>query len=127
MEYYEHDTRRRKLKFSLTITNLAKEHRYFNSPFFVVNPKFTVKEGVEHDTFSMMPVEGNVFAKKLEYGEPFSVTFDIKPGGYKMYEEIVHKNSEAEIQAFIVTTLGEVFESNKFKVKKLLEYKKMIS
>jgi len=116
-----------KLKFGLTITNLAKEHRYYNSPFFVIHPKFTLKEGMEHDTFRMVPVEGNVFAKKLEYGEPFSVTFDIKTGAYEMYESSLSKDTEAYIQAFVSTTLGEVFESNKFKIGKLIEYREAIS
>ncbi len=111
-----------RLKFSLTITNLTKENRYFNQPFFKVFPMFEVKKGVEHDTFVMFPEQGNVFAKKLEYGQPFSVTYEIKPGAYQMYEGIMKKDKEGSyIQAFTSTTVGELYESNKFSIKTLFE------
>lgn len=110
------------LKFSLTITNLTKENRYFNQPFFKVNPMFELEKGVEHDTFVMFPEQGSVFAKKLEYGEPFSVSYEIKPGAYKMYNEIFQKDKDAAyIQAFTSTTVGELYESNKYLMKTLFE------
>lgn len=110
-----------RLKFSLTITSLTKENRFFNQPFFKVHPKFELSKGVEHDTFVMFPEQGNVFAKRLEYGEPFSVSFEIKDGAYSMYEGILKKDGDATIQAFITTTVGELYESNKFSIKKLFE------
>jgi hypothetical protein len=102
----------RKLKFGLTITNLTKENRYFNQPFFKVYPKFTLKEGFDHDTFIMVP-EPNTFPQKLEYGEPFSVIYQIKPAAYDMYKQILDKDKDAHIQAFTNTTVGELYESNK--------------
>lgn len=111
-----------RLKFSLTITNLTKENRYINQPFFKVYPMFEVKKGVEHDTFVMFPEQGNVFVKKLEYGEPFSVSYEIKSGAYTMYEQIMAKDKEgAYIQAFSTTTVGELYESNRFSIKTLFE------
>jgi hypothetical protein len=125
-ELYEFGTGNR-LKFSLTITNLTKGNRYFNQPFFKVYPMFEVKTGIEHDTFVMFPEQGNVFAKKLEYGEPFSVSYEIKEGAYKMYEQIMTKDKEgAYIQAFSTTTVGELYESNKFSIKTLFENLKWI-
>jgi|ERR1035437_1089463 hypothetical protein len=111
----------RKLEFGLTVTNLTKENRYFNQPFFKVYPKFKIREGVEHDTFVMLPKQPNSFPKKLEYGEPLSVSYEIKDGAYDMYQKLLDKNGEAYIQAFVNTTVGELYESNKFTMKKLFE------
>ena len=111
-----------RLKFGLSITNLTKENRYFNQPFFKVYPMFEVKLGIEHDTFVMFPEQGNVFAKKLEYGEPYSVSYEIKAGAYQMYDSIMKKDEGgAYIQAFVSTTVGELYESNKFSIKTLFE------
>lgn len=111
------------LKFSITITNLHKEHRYFVNSYFVVNPGFTLEGGtVEHDTFSMVPEQSNIFPKRLEYGEPISITFAIKPGGFYMYEDLLQKEDTAYVKAYAVTSLGEVYESNPFEIKKLVEY-----
>ena len=88
---------------------------------------FELEKEVEHDTFVMFPEQGNVFAKKLEYGQPFSVTYEIKPGAYQMYEGIMKKDKEGSyIQAFASTTVGELYESNKFSIKTLFEHLKWI-
>lgn len=115
-----------KLKFGLTITNTTKENRYFGQPFFKVWPKFELEPGLEHDTFTMVPEQGNVFPKKLEYGEPYSVSYEIKPLAFKMYEGMLTKNQEAYIQCFVNTTVGELYESNQYLIKNLLENLKWI-
>lgn len=115
-----------RLKFGLTITNLTKENRYFNQPFFKVNPKFDIKNGGQHDTFIMIPENFNSFPKKLEYGEPLFVTYEIKEGAYKMYQDILNKNNDTYIQAFANTTVGELYESDRFLIKKLFEHLKWL-
>lgn len=103
----------RKLKFGVSIVNLTKENRFFNRVFFKVSPKFTLKDGIEMDTFTMMPQQENAFPKKLEYGEPHSLTYEIKNMALKSYQEILDKDKEAYVQAFCSTTVGELYESNK--------------
>src|SRR5690606_20547891 len=102
------------MKFGLTITNLTKEHRYFNQPFFKVTPKFEIKEGLEHDTFVMIPENNNEFPVRLEYGQPAYYDYEIKDGAYEMYKKLLEKDEDASIQAFSNTTVGELYESNKF-------------
>jgi len=114
------------LKFGLTITNLTKENRYFSQPFFKVSPMATLEKGVEHDTFMMIPEQGNVFPKKLEYGEPISVSYEIKSGAYPMYQTVLDKDKDGFIQAFINTTVGELYESNKLTMNSLFETLKWI-
>jgi hypothetical protein len=108
------------LKFGITITNLNKEHRYFNQPFFKVEPGFPLEGGGSHDTFAMIADGNNIFPKRLEYGEPASVNYEIKPGAYSMYEKILALNPDAFVQVFSSTTVGEIFESNKYQISKLL-------
>ena len=109
------------LKFGLTITNLTKEHRYFNQPFFKVKPKFAIKEGIENDTFVMFPEQGSTFPKKLEYGEPLSVSYKLEPV-MKICQNLLMKDDKASIQGFVSTTVGELYESNAFSIKKMFEY-----
>jgi len=111
-----------KLKFGLTITNLTKEHRYFNQPFFKVTPKIEILEGVEHDTFVMIPENDNNFPVRLEYGQVVSYNYNIKDGAYKMYKKMLDKDEKANIQAFTNTTVGELYESNQFSIEKLFEH-----
>jgi len=112
----------RRLKFGLTITNLTKEHRYFNQPFFKVTPKFEISEGVEHDTFVMIPENDNNFPVRLEYGQVVSYNYEIKDGAYEMYKKMLDKDEKANIQAFTNTTVGELYESNQFSIEKLFEH-----
>lgn len=112
----------RRLKFGLTITNLTKEHRYFNQPFFKVTPKFEISEGVEHDTFVMIPEHDNNFPVRLEYGQVVSYNYEIKDGAYEMYKKMLDKDKGANIQAFTNTTVGELYESNQFSIEKLFEH-----
>jgi len=115
------DKELRKLKFGVSIVSLTKENRFFNRIFFKVSPKFTFKDGVEMDTFTMEPQQQNAFPKKLEYGEPHSLSYEIKDGAFKSYEEILGKDENAYIQAFCNTTVGELYESNKVLISHIFE------
>ena len=109
------------LKFGLTLINLTKEHRYFNQPFFKVKPRFEIKEGVENDTFVMFPEQGKAFPKKLEYGEPLSVSYKLEPV-LKICQSLLQKDEKAYIQGFVSTTVGELYESNPFSIQKLFAH-----
>jgi hypothetical protein len=87
-----------------------------------VFPKFKIKEGVEHDTIIMIPENDNKFPKRLEYGEPAYLNYEIKSGAYDMYQKLLDKDPEAYIQAFDNTTVGELYESNKFSIKELFKH-----
>src|SRR5690606_23369434 len=87
------------LKFGLTIINLTREHRYFNQPFFKVKPRFEIKEGIENDTFVMFPEQGKAFPKRLEYGEPLSVSYKLEPV-LKICQSLLLKDEKAYIQGF---------------------------
>jgi|GEM_PF-1109279 len=108
-------------RFGLTITNLTNEVRYFNQPFFKVNPAFQLKEGFKHDTFVMIDDTGESnFPARLEYGQPISASYPIKDGIIENYKQILAEDEDAFLQCFVNTTVGELFESNKLKVSDLL-------
>lgn len=109
------------LKFGLTITNLTRENRYFNQPFFKVKPRFEIKEGIENDTFVMFPEQGSTFPKKLEFGEPLSVSYKLEPV-MKICQSLLEKDEQAYIQGFVSTTVGELYESNVFSIKKMFDH-----
>lgn len=110
----------RGFRFGITVTNLTEGYRYFNQPTFKVKPPFQIKEGFEHDSFVMITDQNDPFPCRLEYGQPVSVSYPIKPGVIPMYEAILAKDKDAYLQCFISTTVGELFESEPYKVSRLL-------
>ena len=100
----------------VTITNLTKEIRFSNSPFFKTS------ETIDHDmdTFIMTEtIQKAVFPKRLEYGEVVSESYRIKSGVFEILDKVLAKDEDAFLQAISTTTLGEVYKSNKYSIKKL--------
>lgn len=111
--------------WGITITNLTKEIRYFNQPYFKVSPKFELEPGLEHDTFMMFPIEKVTFPIRLEYGQVLSLTFEINPNAFAMFEK--NATPDSFIQAFGGTTVGEIYSSNEYKLDKLVsDYKSIM-
>lgn len=106
------------ISFSVTVTNLTKEHRYFNSPFF----KTSVPFDGELDTFVLTnPMNEISFPKRLEYGEVFKQSYTIMPQSKEIYDKLITKDPNSIIQVIVNTTIGEIFRSNEYRVSKLLE------
>lgn len=106
------------INFGVTITNLTKENRFFNAPFFKLSKPF---EG-DLDTFFMTETMNSIsFPKKLEYGEVVSEAYLISASSKEIYDKVLTVDKEATIQVIISTTIGEIYKSNEYKVQKLLE------
>jgi len=105
--------------WGVTITNLTKEHRYFNQPYFKVSPKFQLKPGLEHDTFMLLPKEQVKFPVRLEYGEVLRLTFEVIPNQFSLFEKNAIDN--AFITCFCGTTVGELYNSNEYKLDKFVD------
>ena len=106
------------ISFGVTITNLTKENRFFNAPFFKLSIPF---EG-NADTFAMTDTMNHiVFPKKLEYGEVVSENYQIRPQSKDIYDKLKAQDENATIQVIVSTTIGEIYKSNEYKVSQLLE------
>lgn len=113
--------------FGVAITNLKKEIRYFYEPIFVVNPPLNFglllddKRELRHNRFGLNQVSPIIsFPKKLEYGEPTYAEYSIPLKSLELYYEL-EQDEEAYVQAFVTTTLGEIYESNKYKIQELVK------
>lgn len=104
--------------WGVTITNLTKEIRYFNRPYFKVTPTLKLDEGLEHDTFLMFPNERIDFPVRLEYGQVVTLTFSIVPNAFAAFKESA--SPEAYIEVFCGTTVGELYSSNQYKLEKFV-------
>ncbi|MCE1166561.1 MAG: hypothetical protein LWX70_00540 [Sphingobacteriia bacterium] len=105
--------------WGVTITNLTKEHRYFNQPYFKVSPKFELKPGIEHDTFLMFPKEQLKFPVRLEYGEVLRLTFEVNPDQFALFEK--NTTEDAILTCYCGTTVGELYNSNEYKLDKFVK------
>lgn len=106
------------ISFGVTITNLTKENRYFNSPFF----KLSVPFDGNADTFSMLETMRSIqFPKKLEYGEVVTENYPIKLKAKEIYDKVIEKDPNATIQVIVTTTIGEIYKSNEYKISELIE------
>lgn len=113
----------RGMGFSITITNLTKEHRYFNQPSFNLNHPF---KGA--DSFVLMSSIGKdiQFPVRLEYGQPVTVHYAIGPGQISFLQEVLSHNNDAAIAVVSSTTVGEIYRSNEHTIEHiLLSYSKI--
>jgi|SRR5690554_1509174 len=105
--------------WGLSITNLTKEHRYFNQPYFKVSPKFELEPGLEHDTFMMFPKEQLSFPVRLEYGQVLHLTFEVNPKQFELFQK--NATEDAILTGYCGTTVGELYNSNDYKLDKFVK------
>jgi len=107
------------ISFGVTITNLTKENRYFNSPFFKFSTEY--EEGL--DTFMLLNRSNNIsFPKKLEYGEVVTEDYPVQMKAKEVFEKVFNKDKDATLKVVANTTLGEVYNSNEYNVKRIIEH-----
>ena len=105
--------------WGVTITNLTKEHRYFNQPYFKVSPKFELEPGLEHDTFMMFPKVQLQFPVRLEYGQVLNLTFEVNPNQFELFRN--NATEDAFLTGYCGTTVGELYNSNDYKLDKFVK------
>lgn len=106
------------ISLTVTITNLTKENRYFNTPFFKLSVPF---EG-NADTFVLLDKTYDInFPKKLEYGEVVTEDYLLRPNSREIFDAVIAKDANATLKVIAGTTVGEVYQSNEYRVDKLLE------
>lgn len=106
------------VSLGVTITNLSKEIRYFNQPYFKVSPAFKLEKGLEHDTFMMPLNEKITFPVRLEYGQVLNITYPIAPSQFSLFKNNAPEHGYMEV--FCGTTVGELYNSNKQMLQKIV-------
>lgn len=105
----------------VVITNVMKEYRYFNEPYFSLSETLLGAADAFYLTEKMEQIN---FPIKLEYGEVARVSYLLK---YESKEVIWEKLSkESKYQAIVTTTVGEKYKSNEVKVQMVLDAFDMI-
>lgn len=107
------------ISMSVQITNLTKEIRFYNKPFFKVSTPFD--KGA--DTFMMTNVVGNAvhFPRKMEYGEVISENYQLVQSNIQMFQELLAKDPDVTLTAYVGTTLGEVYKSEPYIVRDIVK------
>lgn len=114
----------RGMGFSITITNLTKEHRYFSQPSFNLSHPY---KGA--DSFVLTSPIGDApnFPVRLEYGQPVTVHYTIGPGQLSFFQELLNQNKNASIAVVSSTTVGELYRSNEYTIDHILSsYAKIV-
>lgn len=102
------------LALGVNFTNKNKEHRYINEPYFELSHVIA-----EYGTKTFYLVEKLVhveFPIKLEFGQSFSVSYLLKTGTIDIWKKLP---KDATIQAFVTSSIGEKFKSNKHETEKI--------
>lgn len=108
----------RGMGFSITITNLTKEHRYFTRPSFNLNHPY---KGADSFVLTTPLGKAPSFPVRLEYGQPVTVSFVIEQGQLSFFREVLSQYEDAAIAAVSSTTVGEIYRSNEHTLKHILE------
>jgi hypothetical protein len=100
----------------VTITNLTKEYRYYSEPYFKISNGLKGK----YDTFFLTGrMERVNFPIKMEWGQPITVNYELKPAGIEQWKNLPE---DTTLKAIVTTTIGEKFESNEVKISDLTRY-----
>lgn len=107
------------VSLSVQITNLTKEIRFYNKPFFKVSTP--LEKGA--DTFLLTNTVGTPinFPRKLEYGEVIKEAYQIVPANIELFKNLLGNDPNATITAFVSTTLGELYKSDPYKVSDIIK------
>ena len=108
----------RSMGFSITITSLTKEHRYFTQPSFNLNHPY---DGADSFVLTTPFGEAPTFPVRLEYGQPATVRFIIGQGQLSFFRDVLTHDENAAIAAVSNTTVGEIYRSNEHTLKHILE------
>lgn len=108
------------VSLTVQVTNLTKEIRFFNNPFF----KLSIPIEGTADTFMMTNVIGDQikFPRKMEYGEVVSQSYILNPANISMFKGLLERRLDVVLTAYVSTTLGEVYESNKYPISDIVKH-----
>lgn len=112
------------ISISVQITNLTKEIRFYNKPFF----KVSVPIDMGADTFVMTNIVGKEikFPRKMDYGEVIQEDYLLVYNNIQLLEDLLIKDIDATLTAYVSTTLGEIYKSEPYSIKDIVEKKQYV-
>lgn len=112
------------ISISVQITNLTKEIRFFNTPFF----KLSIPIEGTADTFIITNVIGEriKFPYKMEYGEVITQTYSINAANIDMFKSLLEEQLDVVLTVYVSTTLGELYESNKYPISDIVKHERYV-
>lgn len=66
------------------------------------------------------------FPRKMEYGEVMSQSYIINPANVNMFKGLLDRRLDVVLTAYVSTTLGEVYESNKYPISDIVKHEQYI-
>ena len=108
----------RRIGFSITITNLTKEHRYFSQPSFNLSHPF---KGADSFVLTTSIGEEIKFPVRLEYGQPVTVHYPLDQRQIAFLQEVLSQNEDASVAVVSSTTVGEIYRSNEHTIKHIID------
>ena len=67
-----------------------------------------------------------VFPRKMEYGEVISECYQLVPGSIQAFKKLLTQDADVTLTAYITTTLGEVYKSDLFPVRKIVKLEQYV-
>jgi len=102
------------MNIGVNVTNIIKDYRYFNSPYF----KLSQPINGTNDTFQLLDMFNPIaFPKRMEYGEQYQVYYNVKQGFLDNLRKF--KGQNVTLTAYVTTTVGEKFTSNEMNIDSL--------
>jgi len=106
------------ISFKVTIFDLIEENWFFNSLFF----KFSGSFKATINTFLLSDKTFNIaLYKKLEYDEVVKEDYPIRPNSKDIFDGVIAKDLNSAAKVIVSTTIGEVYNSDEFRIDNLLE------
>lgn len=66
------------------------------------------------------------FPRRMEYGEVVSENYRLVPGNIQMFQELLSKDLDAKLTAYVSTTLGEVYKSEPYPIKDIVKQERYV-
>ncbi len=62
----------------------------------------------------------------MEYGEVLTENYQLVVGNIQMFQEMLSKDSDATLTAYVSTTLGEVYKSEPYQIRNIVKQGKYV-
>lgn len=106
------------IAFGVRLTNLSKEIRYYNRPFFRLS--HSIDGGDSFEMLSAITTEPS-YPVTLNYGQVVDVAYKLMPGMVDVFSKLIQEEPSVTIMACVRTTVGEEIKAEPYKLADLVK------